>query len=474
MTTLLPPVDSMSATKVLAAFASSLSYNALPIECINRARMFILDAIGIMLAAESFSRANGDNELESFLREAIVPGKATVVGYGMRTSPGLAAFANGTLSEVLDCQDTNLAARMHNGTAAIPAVLALAEINGSPGRDIITAIIAGYEVGARLSLAIQPSHWHRGFQCTGTIGCSGAAAAAGRLLGFDETQMANCLGISGFIMPVSNSDNFFKGYSIKPVHGGAAAQRGIESVQLTRAGFEAGPLEGEPPRYHAVLRTLSDGEPDLAKCLADLGSEWHSLEVAFKPYPVGLLNVGPIQLCLSLRNTPGFSVDQVESVDVATYKEAALFTGQKYTTPETGFIECHLSMPFCVAAALTEGRLTPQTLMKDRISQPDLHELASRVRVVEDPEMSAQYPRYWPAAVCINMRDGTVLSDRVVEVDWSPRRPATWDALCEKFLVMAEPSIGPDNAARAIDMIAAFENLEDITNLMRAVSRDRQ
>jgi 2-methylcitrate dehydratase PrpD len=274
--------------------------------------------------------------------------------------------------------------------------------------------------------------------------------------------MRHCLGISGFIMPVSNSDNFFKGYTIKPVHGGQAAQVALQSAYLARAGFEAGPLEGEPPRHHAVLRTLSDGNPDLSRCTDDLGAVWHSMEVAFKPYPVGLLNVGAIQLCLSLRREAGFDFPEIERVEVSTYKEAAIFTGQKYTTAESSFIDCHLSLPFCVAISLIDGELTPRQLLRSRTRDPTIHDLASRVHVREDQAMSQRYPHVWPVEVAIRLRDGRVLRAAVEEVGWSPRRPPSWDHVAEKFVIMSEPVIGGSAAHQVTDLIGKLEQIDDI------------
>jgi 2-methylcitrate dehydratase PrpD len=436
--------------------------------------MFVLDALGIMVAAVDFMRRQGEDQLEKYMRRVESPGRATLVGLGRTAAPGVAAFFNGTLSEHLDCQDTNLAARIHNGTAAVPVALALAEDRGLSGADILRALIAGYEVGSRLSLAIQPQHWHRGFQATGTIGTSGAAATAGALLGFDADMMAHCLGISGFIMPVSNSDNFFKGYSVKPVHGGQAAACALEAAYLAASGYEAGPLEGEPPRHHAILKTLSDGQPDLAKCTDGLGSVWHTLEVAFKRYPVGLLNVGPIQLALTLRTSPGFDTEKIERIDVTTYKEAALFTGQKYTTPASSFIDCHLSLPFCVAVAVIDGDVSPRQLLSWRTSDTRIHDLARKVVAREDPAMSARYPHLWPAHMEIAFADGRTIDADVDEVDWSPRRPATWPQIADKFRAMAAPLIGSANAEEVIRLAEGLEDLKDISRITSRLGPPRK
>jgi len=459
----------LNVTAQLAQFAAELRYPDLPSEIQRRGRFFLLDAVGNMLAAGMFHRNEGQSELEDFVDLSYTEGPASLIGLGRTSKPSLAVFVNGTLSEVLDCQDTNLAARMHNGSAAIPVALALSETGPATGQEILTAIVAGYEVGARLSLSIQPSHWHRGFQGTGTIGTCGATATAGSMLGFDVRRMQQALGISGFVLPVSNSDNFFKGYSIKPIHGGQAAACSLTAAYLAKAGYEAGPLEGEPPRHHAILHTLSDGKPDLARALSGLREDWETLEVGFKPYPVGLLNVGPIQIALELRKEHEIDVRNVDHIEVVTFKEAAQFTGTKYTTPRSNFIDCHLSTPFCVAAALFDGELTLRQLLKSRIADTSIHELASRVTVTEDPDMSAMYPRYWPAKITIHLRHGNSVSRRIDEVNWSPRRPPSWEDLCNKFRIMTQDIISRENAEAVIAEIDRFDHAVSSKRLMSLI-----
>ena len=123
----------MTVTARLAEFAASLNYEDVPPDLLQRMRMALLDGLAIMLGAADFARVNGDRELATYLDMTAPEGAATVVGHGRRTTPMMAAFANGSMCEVLDCQDCNLTARIHNGAAVTPAVLALAETLGASG-----------------------------------------------------------------------------------------------------------------------------------------------------------------------------------------------------------------------------------------------------------------------------------------------------------------------------------------------------
>jgi len=129
----------------------------------------------------------------------------------------------------------------------------------------------------------------------------------------------------------------------------------------------------------------------------------------------------------------------------------------KYSSPQSTYIDAHFSIPFCVAVALMDGQLTPRQLWKERVKDPKVHELASRVVLTEDPEMSAAYPKKWPVQLTLQLRGGEKIGRRLDEVKWSPERLPTWMELVEKFRMLADPLIGDTRAARAVDMIAAFK-----------------
>src|ERR1700733_3299268 len=233
----------MTVTTQLGTFAANLSFADLPVDVQDQPRFFLLDCLAVALGAVDFFRHNDDRLVERYLAAAAPDGPSTVIGYGTRTIPTGAAFANGTLAESLDFQDSNMDILTHNGTPIIPAVLAVAEQRGAAWRDIATAIVAGYETHTRLLWAVQPGHWYRGFQGLGTFGTSGATAAVGQLLSFGASTMANALGASSAIMPVSSSDNVFKAYSMKACIPGQAASCGITAAYLAQAGFRGVPLE---------------------------------------------------------------------------------------------------------------------------------------------------------------------------------------------------------------------------------------
>ena len=211
---------------------------------------------------------------------------------------------------------------------------------------------------------------------------------------------------------------------------------------------------------------LEQPPAELERALEGFGEKWYSRDVAFKPYPLGHLIVGPVEAVLDLHAEAPIDAGEVDSVEIATYRAAVHGCGKKYSTPESNYVDCHFSMPFCVAATLIEKEMTPRQLRNDFIVNPEVHELASRVVVTEDPEMSARFPVDWPLEVVVRMRDGTVRTRRIDKVKWSDSRPPTWEELEEKFLVEVSPVLGEAKARSAADLIVNLEGDESIAPLM--------
>ncbi len=182
-------------TAELSGFAAGISYDGLPAEVVERTKMLVLDLVGIAL------RARHDAESTPALFAALEHlglggGAARVIGEEAQFAPPAAALLNGALGHSLDFDDTHARASLHSSAPIVPAALAAGEMTGAHGREVIAAIVAGYEVQIRLGLALPPKdHYVRGFHPSATCGAFGAAAAAGRVLGLTPEQMANAFGI---------------------------------------------------------------------------------------------------------------------------------------------------------------------------------------------------------------------------------------------------------------------------------------
>jgi 2-methylcitrate dehydratase PrpD len=450
-------------TEKLAGFCAALRYEDLPPKVVDKIKWCILDNFGIILGATrtrfgqvmlEYAKGWGDQE------------QATVLGFGLKTSTRSAGFANGSLSETLEYQDGYTKGGYHPCCGTIPTALAMAEWKKGSGKDLITATVAGYEVGNRVSEAIFPSHLSRGYQSTGTAGAVGAAAAASAILKLDARQTHNALGIAGFILPISIGDNLWGGYTIKPVHGGAAAQTGIESALLASRGLNAAPLEGDAKIGKGFLRVVSD-QPKWDKLTEGLGAFTTLAEIYFKPFALCRIIHAPVEVAIDLRAQYGLKVEDIQGVVVRTYDFAAEVPGQTRTSAESDPTLCQFSLPYGVAAALMYGEVGLEQMMGKVTRNARIHELAGRVQVIHDLEMDKLRPALRPASVEVTLKDGRKFNGRADFPKGDARKPLSEQELLTKFSNLVREVVGEEKIRRIQEAVFGLEKIGEIDEVVR-------
>src|SRR5437667_9684600 len=236
-----------------------------PVEGRHAAARALLDTIGVMLAGASESAAASVQQVVAQESSGL---QCSVLGTGLRTSATNAALANGTAAHAHDYDDMCFVSLAHPSAPLVAAALAVAELDGRPGRGLLDAYVVGFELEARLGRAMNPRHYQRGWHCTSTIGTIGAAAAAARLLDLDEAAAGHALAIAAS-EACGLKENF--GTMVKPLHAGLAARNGVLAALLGRAGMTAaaGALIGPQGFVKAM-----DGEraPSVDELCAELGT----------------------------------------------------------------------------------------------------------------------------------------------------------------------------------------------------------
>ena len=447
----------------MADFCAGLRYEDIPKEVVAKIKWCILDNLGIILGATRTRFGRAILEYTQLLGDQE---QATVLGFGLKTSARSAAFANGSLSETLEYQDGYTKGGYHPCCGTISASLATAEWRQRTGRDLIAAVTAGYEVGNRVSEAIFPSHLSRGFQPTGTAGTVGAAAAASLTLKLDGEQIYNALGIAGFILPISTGDNLWGGYTIKPVHGGAAAKAGIESALLASRGLNAAPLEGDSKIGKGFLRIVSD-QPKWEKLTEGLETFSTIAELYFKPFALCRVIHAPVEVAIDLRSRYGLKHEAIREVLVRTYDFAAQVPGQTRTRPESDPTLCQFSLPYGVAAALMYGEVGLEQMMGQATRDPRIHDLAGRVEVIHDAEMDKLRPALRPASVEVTLHDGRKLSGRVDYPKGDARKPLTEQELLTKFSNLARDVVSEEKVKKIQEAVFGLEKISAIDDLVR-------
>lgn len=454
----------------LAKFVNQLQFEDIPPEALHRAKRCVLDTLGIVLGAVSF---NESCRLISYVRAVSRKQQATVLGFNFKTSLQEAAFATGALAELLELQDGGWRGN-HPSSVVIPVALALGEVLRISGKEFLTAIVAGYDVANRISGSVHPSHQLRGFTPTSTGGTFGAAATAGKILGFDEDLHVNGLGIAGFMLPLSLNGTLWNGCSIKLIHAGQAGKIGIESALLAQKGFTGwdGILGRPEPEALGFCNVTAD-DPDFTKLTQGLGKDFTIQRGYFKAYPCCRLIHGAIDAVLGILDQNDIEVNRIREIRVDTFSLASRKVGPNYTTPASSLFECQFSLPYVVASTLIHGNFGVKQLIEAARADDAAHHLAAKVTVSENPEFSSSFPRIRPTEVTITLDSGKSVVHRVDYTKGDPEWPLTEDDLLSKFRNLASYSVTQTCAEDLISIILGIEGVSDVRRLIQTVSAGR-
>src|SRR5262249_49300117 len=325
-------------------------------------------------------------------------GQAMVFGrHGLRFPVSDAALANGVAIHSFELDDYHNA-KIHPGAVVIAAAVPVAQRVGATGKDLITSIVAGYEAMIRVALALNPGPARaRGWHLTGVCGPFGAAAATSVLMNLNREETGSAFGLAGTQgagLFAFNSD----GSMSKRLHPGRAAQSGVMAAELAAGGLQ-GPVAILESKDGGFLATFSD-VPKQNQVVLDLGCEYRLTRVCFKPYPCcGSLHAC-VQAAISLVKRRGATFTPSAAVRVGIPELVKLQCGYDYR-PSTA-LHAQMSLRYCVAVALLEGRLGPEQFEPFKLKAPEIVTLAQRLEVVVDPELSVHYPDHFLGWVDVN------------------------------------------------------------------------
>ena len=453
-------------TKRLAIFAADLRYEDLPPEIIARAKRLILDLSGIIIRARHDVEST-PSLISAVERLGLTDGACSVMGDGRSYAPGAAALINGTLAHSLDFDDTHAEASLHSSAPIVPAALAAAEMSDASGKELIAAMVAGYEIQIRLSLALNPSdHYDRGFHPTATCGIFGAAAAAGKLLGMDADGIRNAFGIA--LSQAAGSMEFLTdGAWTKRSHVGQAAQNGLICAVMACEGFKGVEcaFEGRAGFFNAYAPN-----PDPDKAVAGLGTDWETMRLAVKPYPSCRYSHAAIDGIVALVKQHDIKADDVEEVEIGVAETGwKIIGGPGDKTNPQSVVDGQFSMPFCAAVAMRAGGLAWDDY-KTHLNDPATRALTRKVKTVVDARAQAEFPANLSGAVRIVTSSGEY-ETFVAVPKGEPDNFLDDNEFREKFDGLCAPYLGTEGAARLADSLLALEGANSISAVM-ALSRN--
>ncbi|HSR13676.1 MAG TPA: MmgE/PrpD family protein [Thermodesulfobacteriota bacterium] len=444
----------------LASFAAGLKYASLPPEVIQKAKHCLMDTVGAALGGSRTAEAKVAKRLAEKLSHK---GESTLFTAPRKVGALEAALANGIMSHALELDDGNRYAQGHPGVSVIPSVLALAEKEKSKPKELIPAIVAGYEVFGRVGAGCNPSHFNRGFHTTGTCGTFAAAAACGRLLNLNETKMVSTLGIAG-----SQAAGLFAfmadGSMTKTLHAGKAAQNGILSAYLAKEGF-TGPatvLEDKRGFYQAFADTCN---PD--RVVSGLGEKYEIMNTYVKFHASCRHSHPAVDAIMDIAARNVLSPGEIDKVNVYTYTIAAKLIDHKdISTPITG----KMSLPYSASVAICRGRCGLGDFRPEVMRDSTILELMEKVRVLPDPEIDKMVPDHRGARAEIVLKDGTKLSSEILDAKGEPENPGSANYVYDKFKMLAGIALGRDRAEKIVERIENLEKLKDVSELTKLLA----
>jgi len=442
-------------------------YEDLPQEAVEIAKKFIIDSIGVGIAGSS---TPGNAETIRMVEEWGGKKESTIFVYGFRVPAPEAAFANSLFIHSPDYDDTDDRTATHANVTALPAALATAEKVGSNGKAFITAVTLGVDLTCRLALA---SHLFHGWHTTTTVGIFGATAAAGKILGLDRAQMVHALGIA-YSQAAGNRQGREDGAATKRLQPAFAAKAGVTSALLAQRGTTGAQniMQGQWGFFRLYHDQSEKYDPDKwAEMLKNgLGTRFEGVNLAAKPYPCVRCAHAPIDGALELVTKHDIRPEDVGEVTIYTNERVLDTAGRPFVIRTDPEVDAKFSIPYVVAVALTKREVRLEDFKEEAVRNPEIADLAKRVRVVVDPEFAGSRSVVGPIKIATKMKDGKEFSARVEFAKGHLHNPMSEIEIANKFRDCAKQSMKPISEHKIEQLITMLSELEQVHHIGEVVA----
>ncbi|MCI9103008.1 MAG: MmgE/PrpD family protein [Lachnospiraceae bacterium] len=447
-------------TRRLAAYLAGMRYEDLGRHTVDIAKMCVQDFIGVAIA--------GSAKRESEIWKAYYadqPGTPTASTF----QPGFAAFGpeqaaalNAVFGHVMDMDDVHNASITHLAVITVPTAFALAQQLHKGGKEIIEAVAAGYEAGARIGEAINPSsykYWHT----TAVVGAFSAGVTAAKLLGLTEEELVNCLGSAG-TQAAGLWEFLASGSMSKVLHTANANLCGIRSARLAKLGFTGAPaiLEGE----RAFIRALAP-EFDLNCLVKGYGEGYRIEENSFKPYAC-CRHTHSANYCIEqILASHNLDPEEILSITDDTYSTAVQTTNNPY--PENPYA-AKFSLQFCIAAAIVLKDLSDRVFTMENINNPQIKNLMAKIQVKVNKDLDDDFrkdPNRWSHRLAIALANGETITEQVDYPIGDFKNPFDQPMADRKFRLLSQDMLGEETCSRLLEGLHQLETIQDINTLFQ-------
>jgi len=453
-----------SPTRTLAEYVAGLSYNTIPQEVISHIKLSFIDSLGCALFGSTLPWGK---IITSFTSELGKGRGAIIWGDGAEVPPTSAPLANGTLIHSFELDDLHRVGVIHPGSEAIPAADALVRhARRIDGKQLITAVVAGYEVGCRVGMTGGAAQLRRGFHPSATSGTFAAGAAAAKMLRLNPAKTVHALGIAGTqaagLMAAQHSS------MVKRMHAGRSAQAGVYGALLAARGFTGIEDILEAP-YGGFCSTFID-RPDLSHLTNQLGERFETLNAGFKPYPCCGSNHTSID---ALRKILGehqeVNADDVQKIRIRTTRATKLHVGWPYEPKSLTTAQMNLS--YCVAVLLHDRDFFVDQVTSKSIRRPDVLATTKKIEVLEDPQFDllGDEGRHG-VDLEVQLGDGKSYREKVLHAKGSDKSPMTRDEVLRKFRLLASRVLSRPRVAKLEETLVNLEKLDDAREIAKLLT----
>jgi len=450
----------MTIAQRYADYATALSYDDLPLDVVHHAKKLILDIMANAVGGHDWMESGP--KILSGVRQLNRGGTgATVLATGEAMAPEWAALANGSFAHSLDYDNHHAKGVIHAGSSVVTAALAAGEETAASGRELITAVVIGYEIACRLAMALGPHSSHEmGFHPTGTCATFSSSAIVGRLRGSSAAEIVNAMGLNGS-QAAGSMQYVVNGAWNKRTHPGLAAHSGFIAATLAGEGFigAAEVFEGDQGFLQGyALR------PTPERALETLGTAYETLEVAIKPFSLCRYTHQTLDLLIDLANERDIDTTKVDEIviEMPTYGVQLCGSPIEAKRNPTSAVDAQFSGPYAAALALTERRAGMDTFT--RMLESGMNDEFRRLMAITDVrqagDLDAIHPEFWPGRVTVRL-GGEKIERYSKHMRGEKERPMSIEEVQAKFV---ELSPNHADATRR----AVFDAVDDLENLTAA------
>ena len=434
-------------------FVLHTKYEDIPVDVIERAKDLILDLIGVSAAAHAIKASTlGRETAVRLFNTTTEDNKARILFDGRTASLAGAAYAGATQIDSLDAHDGYSTAKGHAGCGLFPAVLAFAEKNPHfSGRDLLTSMVIGYEIGCRAGLALHGTVTD--YHTSGAWISLAVAALGARLNGADANILRHAIGIAEYHGPRSQMMREIDNPTMLHDGSGWGSMVGVVAAELALTGFEGAPaitIEGD----------------SAAEYWQDLSSDWLTLRQNIKLFPVCRWAHAPIQAALKLRSEHAISADDIKGIEIHAFHEATRLAKDMPVT--TGKAQYSINYP--VAAALANGSLGAREVSGETFADPAIARLVSLTTVTECPECNDNFPQDRLGRTVIETQDGQRFDSGIVRAPGEHTNPVDRAGIIDKYQEFVRPVLSNSRAKQIEEVVFGLDradvSLRELTDLI--------